>query len=67
MTLTLLFLSSPPAADLPAPLSPPAGSAAASDQLQRKQILSPQRQVSPLTLLFLMIIFTQYKTFILLL
>lgn len=40
---SLLFL---PAADLPAPLPPPAGSAAAEAQLQREQILSSQRQVS---------------------
>lgn len=39
----LLFV---PAADLPAPLPPAAGSAAAEAQLQRQQVLSSQRQVS---------------------
>lgn len=42
-SLLLLFL---PAADLPAPLPPAAGSAAAEAKLQGQQIFSSQRQVS---------------------
>lgn len=42
-TPTFLFV---PAADLPAPLPPAAGSAATAAQLQGQQVLPSQRQVS---------------------